>query len=786
MTDLPSRKPKTPPGPKPAGQKPPGAAHGAASDTRLLLKRLREIMAGGGPAAPRLERIAKIIATNMVAEVCSIYLRRAGDVLELFATEGLNPEAVHKTRLRIGEGIIGDIAAHARALALSDAPADPRFAYRPETGEEPYQSMMGVPILRTGKVVGVVAVQNRAQRHYSEDEIETLQTVAMVLAEMVASGELVNAEELREADGIALLPLRLNGVRLNGGLAIGLAVPHEPRIVVKRLIAEDVPLELDRLDAALAGMYSQLDTMLADDALAQGGEHREILETYRMIAEDRGWLGRIREAIEGGLTAEAAAEKVRNENNARMQAVADPYLRERMADFDDLARRLLLHLAGGDGRADVQKPADMPPDIVVVAHSMGPAELLDYDRSRLRGLVLEEGSPTAHVAIVAKALDIPVVGRTRGALSRIEPNDPIVVDADHAQVFVRPGEDVLALYRQTASDRVARRAAYTAMRDLPSVTRDGAAISLRLNAGLLVDLQMLAETGADGVGLYRTEIPFMVRPAFPSAEEQTTLYGRIIDLAGGRPVVFRTLDIGGDKMLPYFGEKTEDNPAMGWRAIRIGLDHPALLRRQLRALVRAASGRELSVMFPMIAEVAEFAAARRLLDLELARCAARGMEPPRSIKVGAMIEVPALLFQLPALAERADFVSVGSNDLVQFLFACDRGNPRLAQRYDVLAPPVLNLLRQLAETCRAARGGQGIPLTLCGEMAGDPLEAMALIGLGFRQLSMAAPNVGPVKAMVRSVALGHLAEYLGELRESCDHSLRSKLLAFARDHGVAL
>jgi phosphotransferase system, enzyme I, PtsP len=781
MTDLPSRKPKTPPGPKQAQ-----AAHGASSDTRLLLKRLREIMAGGGPTVTRLDRITKVIATTMVAEVCSIYLRRAGDVLELFSTEGLNPEAVHKTRLRIGEGIIGDIAAHARALALSDAPADPRFAYRPETGEEPYQSMMGVPILRTGKVVGVVAVQNRAQRHYSEDEVETLQIVAMVLAEMVASGELVTAEELREADGIAILPLRLNGVRLNGGLAIGQAVPHEPRIVVKRLIAEDIPLELERLNAALAGMYTQLDTMLADDSLAHGGEHREVLETYRMIAEDRGWLGRIREAIEGGLTAEAAAEKVRNENNARMQAVADPYLRERMADFDDLARRLLLHLAGADGRADIQRPAELPPDIVVVAHSMGPAELLDYDRARLRGVVLEEGSPTAHVAIVAKALDIPVVGRVRGALSRIEPNDPVVVDADHAQVFVRPGDDILALYRQTASDLLVRRATYTAMRELPTVTRDGVAISLRLNAGLLVDLQMLAETGADGVGLYRTEIPFMVRPSFPSAEEQASLYGRILDLAGGRPVVFRTLDIGGDKMLPYFGDKSEDNPAMGWRAIRIGLDHPALLRRQLRALVRAASGRELNVMFPMIAEVAEFEAAKRLLDLELARCESRGVALPKVLKVGAMLEVPALLFQLPALVERADFLSVGSNDLIQFLFASDRGNPRLAQRYDVLAPPVVTLLGQLVETCRRARGGKGISLTLCGEMAGDALEAMALIGLGFRRLSMAAPNVGPVKAMVRSLELCRLAEYLGELRESCDHSLRSKLLGFARDHGVAI
>jgi phosphotransferase system enzyme I (PtsP) len=505
-----------------------------------------------------------------------------------------------------------------------------------------------------------------------------------------------------------------------------------------------------------------------------------------MIAEDRGWLGRIREAIEGGLTAEAAAEKVRNENNARMQAVADPYLRERMTDFDDLARRLLLHLSSGDGRADVQRPSEQAADIVVVAHSMGPAELLDYDRARLRGLVLEEGSPTAHVSIVAKALDIPVVGRVRGALARIEPNDPVVVDADHAQVFVRPGDDVLAMFRQTASDRVARRAAYAAMRDLPTVTCEGIAVSLRLNAGLLVDLQMLAETGADGVGLYRTEIPFMVRAAFPSAEEQAQLYGRILDLAGGKPVVFRTLDIGGDKMLPYFGDKSEDNPAMGWRAIRIGLDHPALLRRQLRALVRAAAGRELNVMFPMIAEVAELDAARRLLELELGRARARGVAPPKAVKVGAMLEVPALLFQLPALCARVDFLSVGSNDLVQFLFASDRGNPRLAQRYDVLAPTVLTLLRHLVESCRAARGGEGIPLTLCGEMAGDPLEAMALVGLGFRQLSMAAPSIGPVKAMVRSLELGRLSDYLEGIRSSADHSLRSKLIAFARDHNVAL
>ncbi len=782
MSDLPSKKAKAPPGAKPAP-----TAHSAASDTRLLLKRLREVMAGAGTGPERLDRIVRIIATNMVAEVCSVYLRRAGDVLELFATEGLNRAAVHSTRLRIGEGIIGDIAAHARPLALSDAPSDPRFAYRPETGEEAYHSMMGVPILREGKVVGVVAVQNRTRRHYSDDEVETLQTVAMVLAELASAVNLVNRDELRESDGIALLPLRLSGVKLNGGLAIGLAVPHEPRVVVKRLIAEDSAVELDRLESALAGMYSALDSMLADDSIAHSGEHRDVLETYRMIAEDRGWLARIREAIESGLTAEASVEKVRGENNARLQSIADPILRERMDDLDDLARRLMIHLVGnGEGSATIARQTEFPEDMIVVAHSMGPAELLDYDRAKLRGLVLEEGSPTAHVAIVARALDIPVVGRVRDALGRIEAGDQIVVDADNAQAFIRPGDDVLGMFRSSREDRIARKASYAAMRDLPAVTRDGASVALRLNAGLLVDVHMLAETGAEGIGLFRTEIPFMVRSGFPSVEDQTQLYSRVLDLAAGKDVVFRTLDIGGDKLLPYLGDLGEDNPAMGWRAIRIGLDHPALLRQQLRAMLQAASGRNLAIMFPMIAEVCEFEAARRLLDMELARLKARGTAPPARLQVGAMLEVPALMLQLPALAERADFVSVGSNDLVQFLFASDRGNPRLAHRYDTLSPAVLLLLRQLIATGRKARGGKGILVTLCGEMAGDPLEAMALIGLGFSSLSMAAPALGAVKAMIRSLDSRMLAGYLDDTLRGTDHSLRSKLGDFARDHGVAI
>jgi phosphotransferase system enzyme I (PtsP) len=751
----------------------------AAPVSRRLLARVRDVMAGPESAEQRLSRVVAVIAAEMVAEVCSVYVRRAGDVLELFATQGLKPEAVHRTRLRVGEGIVGDVAAHARPLALADAQAHPNFAYRPETGEEIYHSMMGVPVLRGGNVIGVLAVQNRTRRHYAEEEVETLQTVAMVLAELVASGELVSPDELAPVDGIALKPLRVEGVRLNAGVGIGVALLHQPRFVVARVVAEDPAVEHERLRRAFEDMRGAIDTLFAAEGLSAGGEHRDVLETYRMIARDAGWLGRIAEAIDGGLTAEAAVQRVQNDVRARLSQAADPYLRERVHDFDDLANRLLQHLVGSN--PDAPRP-ELPPNVVLVARSLGPAELLDYDYARLRGLVLEEGSPTAHVAIVARALDIPVVGQVRDMLTRVEPGDTVVVDADNGQVLIRPGDDVQQAFVENIKLRAARIASYAALRDLPSVTRDGAAVSININAGLLVDLAHLHEFGADGVGLYRTEIPFMVRPTFPDVPTQQRIYAKVIEQAGGKPVVFRTLDVGGDKVLPYWNKASEENPAMGWRAIRIALDRPAMLRQQLRALIRATAGGELRLMFPMIAEVAEFLAARALLDRELERERKRTSRVPSSLRIGAMIEVPSLVYQLPVLLHHVDFVSIGSNDLLQFLFASDRGNPHVAERYDVLSPPVLRCLGAIVVACDRA----GVPVALCGEMAGRPLEAMALLGLGLRTLSMAPPSVGPVKTMVRSALLKPLARYLDSLLDAPDRSVREKLRGFARDHGVVI
>jgi len=753
----------------------PGAG---VTGSRRLLRRLRNVMAGSGTAQERLNTIVRIIAADMVAEVCSCYVMRAGEVLELFATEGLRPEAVHRTRLRVGEGLVGVIAATARPLALADAQSHPDFAYRPETGEEIYHSLMGVPILRGGRVLGVLVVQNRTQRHYSDDETEALQTIAMVVAELAASGDLVSPEEQQPSEGIGLLPMRLDGVRLNTGLAVGTAVLHEPRVLISQLVAEDPKAELARLRGAVDAMQSAIDELLAASDIASSGEHRDILETYRMFAADRGWLQRMTDAVHSGLTAEAAVQKVQDETRARMSVVSDPYLRERLADLEDLGNRLQQHLTGHH----VATAVELPAEFILIARSMGPAELLDYDRRRLKALVLEEGSPTAHVAVVARALDIPVVGRVKDVLAKVEAGDLVIVDGEEAVVLLRPGEDIQQAVSARIDARLGQRLGYAALRDLPAQTLSGERVALQLNAGLLLDLPYLDETGADGIGLFRTELLFMLRDDFPTVGQQASVYRRVLEQAGDRPVTFRTLDIGGDKLLPYMSEIKDENPAMGWRAIRIALDRPALLRQQLRALIRAARDRRLRVMFPMIADIAEFDAARAVLDLELARAAARGHRVPAKIEVGVMFEVPALLWELPQLLPKIDFLSVGTNDLVQFLFAADRGNPKLAERYDTLSLPVLRLLGEVARACAEHR----VPLTLCGEMAGHPLDAMALVGIGFRVLSMAPGSVGPVKAMIRSLDLAPLTELLATLATLPPRSLRSKLRDFARDHGVVV
>jgi phosphotransferase system enzyme I (PtsP) len=745
---------------------------------RVIMRRLRDIMAEPGDGQSRLDKIVRQIAGVMVADVCSLYLKRQDGTLELFATEGLNISAVHATRLKRGEGLVGRCAELNITINEPDAPTHPSFSYRPETGEELYHSLLAVPIQRSGQVLGVLVVQNRTAKEYSDEDVEVLEATATVVAEQLVSGAVAGTSAALEIS--SSMSAVIKGVSISEGLALGHVVVHESRIVVTKLMADDPAHEMRRLENGLADLRISLDEMLAHEQLSGAGEHRDVLDAYRMFAHDKGWERRLREAVQGGLTADAAVERVLNNTRSRLLHQPDPFWRERQRDLDDLSDRLLRILAGRSGGPI--ESAEMPPDTILVARTMGPAELLDYDRTRLRGLVVEDGSPQSHVAIVAKALGIAAVARAIGIVERASAGDAIIVDGVTGQVHVRPQPEVVSAYSDKARFRARRQKQYEALRATPAVTRDGQHIALQMNAGLIVDMPHLEESGADGIGLFRTELQFMLSRSLPRHERQLTTYKTVLDEAKNKPVVFRALDIGGDKVLPYLRQTTEENPAIGWRAIRMSLDRPALLRTQVRAFLYAASGRELRIMIPMVSEAAEIDLVRAQVDKELGLMLRKGLPPPSSLKLGAMIEVPSLLFELDALLPKVDFVSIGSNDLMQFLFAADRTNARVGSRYDCLTVAPVRVLNELVKACARHK----TPLTLCGEMAGRPLEAMALIGLGFRTLSMAPASIGPVKTMILALHAGAVQQIAERFLREGKGSLRTELTRFAEEHGIEI
>jgi len=743
--------------------------------TRRLLSRLRDMMALGfsmiGAANDAdglpLGDLAALVATEMVAEVCTIYAMRPGDLLELAATHGLNPEAVGRTRLRVGEGIVGVVAATGTVQNLPDAQNHPAFAYRPETGEAPFASLLAVPVRRGGRLLGVLAVQNRAPRRYLDDEVDLLETVAMLLGEVLAAAGATDGAQ----QGLgATMPRRFQATPFAPGIAIGPVVLHGAGAPLRRVLADDPIEEAQRLDLAIASMRQTLDDLI-ETRLPDGDGPREVLEATRLVAGDGGWMRRVREAVAGGLTAEAAVYRVTDDIRDRMRRIADPYLRERLADMEDLAGRLLAALDGGE-----VLPA-IPQGAILIARRLGPAQLLEWHARGIGGVAIEEGSSAGHAAILARALGLPAVGGVRGLLAAVEDGDTAVLDAEEGQLILRPDSEVRIAYARALDARSQLEAGFAAQRHRPARTLDGLPLSLMLNVGLAREVEQLETTGASGIGLFRTEIAMLAGGEVADVPEQAALYARVLDAAGDRPVRFRTLDLGGDKLLPGAAPQEEENPAMGWRSLRVGLDRPALMRRQLRALLLAAQGRTLSVMFPMVATVAEFRAARDLLLAE----AARVRPAPERLLVGSMIEVPALLWQLPALMAEADFVSIGSNDLMQFLFAADRGTPGLAGRYDLLSPPVLDLLDQVCAAAAAA----GVEVSVCGEHAGRPLEAMVLAALGITTLSMPAASLLRLKAAFASVQLAELRAVLAAARRNAagQASLRPPLLSWAREHG---
>jgi phosphotransferase system enzyme I (PtsP) len=749
----------------------------AASSAREILTGLHAVMAKRGSAQAKLDHVVDLIAEAMKSEVCSIYLMR-GSALELFATHGLRKEAVHVTRLGPGEGLVGTIASEGRILNLAEAATHPSFAYRPETGEESFHSFAGVPIIRREQSIGVLAVQHAEPRRYDEEEIEALQTTAMVLSELIASARLADGTGGRARDGGTQ---RLTGLKLVTGMARGVAVFHEPRVTIEHTVAEDTEAERTRVYSAFRRMREQIDSMTREAEFGTIGEHNEILEAYKMFAYDEGWSRRINEAIDSGLTAEAAIERVQQRTRARMQEIDDPILKERMHDLEDLSNRLLRIVSGRMGTA---AQTGLQRDAILIARNLGPAELLEYDRRRLKGVVLEEGSLTAHVTIVARAMGVPVVGRAADLLHVVNEGDTVLVDGDMGSVIVRPTRAIDRAFDQRMAMSQKRRAEYAAIKNLPGVTRDGEHVTLMVNAGLAEDAAMLEASGGDGIGLFRTEFQFLVAATLPGRESQQRLYKSVLDSAGDKPVVFRTVDIGGDKALPYLSDARDEseNPAMGWRALRLSLERQALMKAQARALIDASAGKVLRVMFPMVSEPWEYEEARALFEEEVAKTRRAKRALPSRIEYGAMLEVPSLAEMLDVLLPRVDFLSVGTNDLTQFLFAADRADPRLAERYDWLSPAILRFLQRVNRQARVA----GVPVRVCGEMGGRPLEAMALIGIGIEAFSITPAAVGPVKAMVRSIDAAAVRAKLEAMLLKPPPNMRKTLTDWAKRHGVAL
>ncbi|MEM6389073.1 MAG: phosphoenolpyruvate--protein phosphotransferase [Pseudomonadota bacterium] len=729
-------------------------------------------MAEAGAGQERLDRIVRLISDSMGTEVCSIYLLRDADTLELCATQGLAQEAVHVTRMRLGEGLVGRVAARARMINTPDAPSAPGFRFMPETGEEKFSSFIGVPIQRLGQKLGVLVVQSKEARAFTDDEVYALEVVAMVLAEMAELGAFIGEGDALSAPHTGQLMLR--GVQGQEGAAMGQVYLHEPRVVVTKPIADDPDAELSRLRDAVDALRISVDEMLSD-AASTGGEQVEVLEAYRMFANSKGWMRRMEEDIALGLSAEAAVEKEQTAARARLERAPDPYLRERLQDLDDLSNRLL-RLLTGQGRQNAQ---DLPDAPILVARNIGPGDLLEYGR-KLSGIVLEEGSVGSHAAIVARALAIPLVIQAGRITTEALNGDAILVDADQAIVHLRPEESVAKAFRDKLAMEAAAQERYASIRDKPAETRDGVTIGLHMNAGLIAELPSLPSSGAEGVGLFRTELQFLTRNSMPKRAELAALYERVMDAAGDKRLTFRTLDIGSDKVLPYMKTVDEPNPALGWRAIRVGLDKPGVMRMQLQALIRGAKGRKLTVMFPFIAQFEEFRKSREHLMRELDREAALGHVLPEAVEVGAMLETPSLAFAPRHFFEMADFISIGGNDLKQFFFAADRENELVRRRYDTLNVSFLTFLEQIVHRC----ADSDTPLSFCGEDAGRPVEAMCFAAMGLRTLSMRPASIGPVKTLLRKTDLGEARRIINAARNSGEQSVRPAVMAWLRSAEV--
>ena len=706
-----------------------------------------------------LDSIMKVIQRESKATSVELYVKADDVSLECVASSRVKKEY---PSVRIGEGVVGKVGSDNQTSFTSSSK----------------QFQMATPIKRWNKNVGVLLVTHKATHEYKEEEVDSLETICMFLSEYLSSEEVSSyIKKLIKSRGVVSKD-KLKGVVINSGYGLGNVIVHRRRKAVLKMFAKDKDVELQNLEKARKKMNEDLEAKF-NKSDNKSEEQIEILDAYRLIANDKGWYNRITNHINSGLTAEASVEQAYTEMWNRLSNATDSYLKERLHDLRDIADRLRLYLSGEDCNCPV---ADKYEDIIVVATSMGPADLMDYDYTKIRGLIIEECTPTMHVSIVAKTLNVPVISGLEGLYKEIKDGSIVAIDGASGNVMINPSATEIEKISKKIEEKKQIQKQIESIRDLKSQTKDKKRINLYINIGMDFDFDNIKKTNCDGVGLYRTEIPFMSAEEMPDINKQVECYKKLYKASDGKKVIFRSLDVGSDKLLPYWNSIDEENPAIGWRSIRITLDRRAILRKQMRAFIRASGGRELNVMFPMISNLDEFLEARETFMFAYEREKKSGAELPTKVNLGMMIEVPSVVFQLREILKYCDFISVGTNDLYQFFFACDRGNPRLDGRYDVLSASFLNLMKKIIKEANQAN----VMCSVCGEMASSPLDAMALIGLGFRNLSVSSASYGKVKAMIRSLSAEEIEDYLNNILSSSRRTLRPQLKSFAADHAIEI
>lgn len=727
-----------------------------------LMQSIQRIMQKNIETEAKLSKTMHELNLFFKSDAAVSYISIDDNYLELFSHDGLKLTD-EITSIRFGDGLVGEIALKEQVLSVTDSNAL-------------LASIIGAPLLQWDKVIGVFLLGYEKPHVFEDAETDALKTIAMFLATVFSTEEIAQYKrKLAKLRGLNVKD-RLKGTALNKGYGVGAALVHRRRRAIQDIFAKNVHEELELLNTARSQMIASLDESFNQNT-PDAGEHIAILETYKMLAEDKGWYKKIAAHINTGLSAEAAVEKTYDEMRERLSGSSDIYLKERLNDLRDVSDRLRSFLSGENVKAEQNLK-----DFVLVAQSMGPADLMDYDYKKIRALILEDGTATMHVSLVAKALNIPVVANVKGLYKDVKEGELLAVDGVEGFVYVNPPEDIKKSFAERQRKMAGWRNELKEMSSKEAKTRDGKKISLNLNMGLDFDLEYLKLSNCDGIGLYRTEIEFMSAPQLLSTAEQVRIYQKILNQAKDKRVVFRSLDVGSDKLLPYWGDFKEQNPAIGWRSIRITLDRRALLRSQIKAFLKAAAGRTLDVMFPMISSYNEFMEAKNTLLIEYEKQAQNGEKLPSKINVGLMIEVPSVIFELDEILKEADFISVGTNDLAQFIFASDRTNPRLNNRYDVLSAPFLKVMQNIALKAKEYH----TLCSVCGEMASVPIETMALIGLGYRSFSCSGSAFASIKKTIRSINANEVADYVQTLLRSNKKTLRPQLHAYALDHGIAI